>query len=240
MAATTPKRVKVEGSVRPGFEAVREVFAENFTRRHELGGACCVYVHGEKVVDIWGGIRDKQTGAPWNGDTMVVVHSATKGLAAMTLAVAHSRGWLDYEERVAAYWPEFAQHGKERITVRQLLGHQAGLFAIEEPVDRETVADLDRLAVVLARQRPAWPPGTRLAYHALTLGLLRGRAAASSGSPPPKPGPLLPGRDRDTARRGRLHPPARTTFRTRAWRRWRRRDSCRCSGGSRSGSSSRR
>ena len=174
MAATTPKRVKVEGSVRPGFEAVHEVFAENFTRRHELGGACCVYVHGEKVVDIWGGIRDKQTGAPWNGDTMVVVHSASKGLAAMTLAVAHSRGWLDYEERVAAYWPEFAQHGKERITVRQLLGHQAGLFAIEEPVDRETVADLDLLAVVLARQRPAWPPGTRLAYHALSLGFYEG------------------------------------------------------------------
>ena len=105
---------------------------------------------------------------------MVVVHSATKGFAAMTLALAHSRGWLDYEERVARYWPEFAQHGKERITVRQLLAHQAGLFAIEEPVDRSLVADLDRLAVVLARQTPAWEPGTRQAYHAITLGFYEG------------------------------------------------------------------
>lgn len=87
---------------------------------------------------------------------MVVVHSATKRLAAMTLAIAHSRGWLDYEERVATYWPEFAQHDKERVTVRQLLAHQAGLFAICEPVTRDDVADLDRLAVILARQRPAW------------------------------------------------------------------------------------
>jgi CubicO group peptidase (beta-lactamase class C family) len=98
---------------------------------------------------------------------MVVVHSATKGLAAMTLALAHSRGWLDYEKRVATYWPQFAQQGKETITVRQLLSHQAGLFAFDEPVDRNVVADLDRLAVVLARQRPARVPGTRQAYHAL-------------------------------------------------------------------------
>ncbi|HSC98068.1 MAG TPA: serine hydrolase domain-containing protein [Casimicrobiaceae bacterium] len=92
----------------------------------------------------------------------------------MTLAVAHSRGWLDYEQRVSAYWPEFAQHGKERITVRQLLAHQAGLFAIDEPVDRSIIADLDRLAVVLARQKPAWEPGTRQAYHAITLGFYEG------------------------------------------------------------------
>ena len=105
---------------------------------------------------------------------MVIIHSATKGLAAMTLAVAHSRGWLDYEARVSDYWPEFAQHGKDRITVRQLLAHQAGLFAIDEPIDRSVVADLDRLAVVLARQKPAWPAGERQAYHALTLGFYQG------------------------------------------------------------------
>ena len=105
---------------------------------------------------------------------MVLVYSATKGLAAMALALAHSRGWLDYEERVCNYWPEFAQNGKERITVRQLLSHQAGLFAFDEPVDRATVADLDRLAVVLARQKPAWPPGERQAYHAITLGFFEG------------------------------------------------------------------
>jgi CubicO group peptidase (beta-lactamase class C family) len=164
----------VQGQVGRGFEAVREVFAENFARRGELGGACCAYHHGAKVVDLWGGIRNREAGDAWEQDTMVVVHSATKGLAAMTLAVAHSRGWLDYEERVATYWPEFAQQDKERITVRQLLAHQAGLFAFSEPVDRAVVADLDRLAIVLARQKPAWEPGTRQAYHALTLGFYEG------------------------------------------------------------------
>jgi CubicO group peptidase (beta-lactamase class C family) len=164
----------IEGHVNPGFSAVRDVFAENFTRRGELGGACCAYHRGEKVVDLWGGVRNKQTGEPWEHDTMVIVYSATKGLAAMTVALAHSRGWLDYDEPVCVYWPEFAQEGKERITVRQLLAHQAGLFAINEPVDRTVVADLDRLAVVLARQKPAWEPGTRQAYHALTLGFYEG------------------------------------------------------------------
>jgi CubicO group peptidase (beta-lactamase class C family) len=159
-----------KGDVNAAYAAVREVFADNFVQRRELGAACCAYVHGAKVVDLWGGIRDKETGEPWQRDTMVIVYSASKGLAAMTLAIAHSRGWLDYDERVCAYWPEFAQHGKDRITVRQLLAHQAGLFVLDEPVTRELVADLDRLAVVLARQKPAWEPGTRQAYHGITLG----------------------------------------------------------------------
>ena len=147
----------VEGHVSPGFEAVRAAFQENFDRRGELGGACCAYYRGEKVVDLWGGVRRKETGEPWERDTMVVVHSASKGLAAMTLAIAHSRGWLDYDARVAKYWPEFAQNGKQDVTVRQLLAHQAGLFAFDEPVDRSTVADPDRLAEVMARHKPAWP-----------------------------------------------------------------------------------
>jgi CubicO group peptidase (beta-lactamase class C family) len=165
---------EVHGLVSPGFEGVREAFVENFARRRELGGACCAYHHGEKVVDLWAGTRNKRTGEPWEQDTMVIVYSATKGLAAMTLAIAQSRGWLDYEERVARYWPEFAQQGKEKITVRQLLAHQAGLFAFDEPVDRRVLADLDHLAVVLARQKPAWEPGTRQAYHALSLGFYEG------------------------------------------------------------------
>ena len=163
-----------EGYVARGFEAVRDAFEENFARRGELGGACCAYLRGERIVDLWGGVRNKVTGEPWQRDTMVVIHSATKGLAAMTLAIAHSRGWLDYEERVAEYWPEFACRGKQDITVRQLLAHQAGLFAFDEPVDRGVVADLDRLAAVMARQTPAWPPGTRQAYHGLTLGFYEG------------------------------------------------------------------
>jgi CubicO group peptidase (beta-lactamase class C family) len=164
----------VEGFVSRGFEAVRDTFADNFTRRRELGGGCCAYYRGEKVVDLWGGVRNKLTAKPWQQDTMVIVYSATKGLAAMTLAIAHSRGWLDYDERVSTYWPEFAQQGKERITVRQLLAHQAGLYVLDEPITRDLVRDLDRLAVVLARQRPAWEPGSRQAYHAITLGFYEG------------------------------------------------------------------
>jgi CubicO group peptidase (beta-lactamase class C family) len=92
----------------------------------------------------------------------------------MTLALAHSRGLLDYDERVATYWPGFARAGKEAITVRQLLAHQAGLFAFDERVDAGVVADLDRLAGAMERQRPAWPPGERQAYHAITLGFYEG------------------------------------------------------------------
>ena len=164
----------VEGHVSRGFEPVRDAFEKNFARRGELGGACCAFYRGEKVVDLWGGVRNKATGEPWERDTMVVVHSATKGLAAMTLALAHSRRWLDYEERVATYWPEFAQNGKEKITVRQLLAHQAGLFAFNEAVDRRVLANLDELAAVMTRHRPAWEPGTRQAYHGLTLGFYEG------------------------------------------------------------------
>ena len=160
----------MQGSVAPGFEPVAEAFRENFERRGERGAACAVYVRGQKVVDLWGGYRDPNARAPWSADTMVNVFSATKGLAAMTLAVAHSRGWLDYDARVAQYWPEFASNGKEQITVRQLLAHQAGLAALDEKVDLAMVRDPSRLAPVLAQQRPLWEPGSRYGYHTYTIG----------------------------------------------------------------------
>lgn len=160
----------VHGTVAPGFEPVRDEFARNFAARDEVGAACTVYLRGEPVVDLWGGLRDRAAGAPWDADTLVLVFSTTKGLAAMAMAVAHSRGLFDLDERVAAYWPEFAQGGKGRITVRQLLAHQAGLCAIDTPLTPATLHDLDALAAILARQRPAWEPGTRHGYHALTLG----------------------------------------------------------------------
>ena len=174
MTRTTANQVAIGGTVAPGWEPVRDAFVENFRSRGEIGGACAVYRHGEKVVDLWGGVRDAATGAPWDEDTMVLVYSATKGAAAMTLALAHSRGWLDWDERVATYWPEFGQAGKERITVRQLLAHQAGLFGFDEKVDREVIADPDRLAAIMARQRPEWEPGERQAYHAISLGFYEG------------------------------------------------------------------
>jgi CubicO group peptidase (beta-lactamase class C family) len=86
----------IQGYVDGGLEGVRGAFAENFSRRGEVGGACSAFVGGRKVVDLWGGVRNKRTGWRWEWDTMVVVYSATKGLAAMTLAIAHSRGWLHW------------------------------------------------------------------------------------------------------------------------------------------------
>ncbi len=160
----------ISGSAQAGFEAVREAFAENFERGDELGAACSVFYRGEKVVDLWGGIRNKATGERWQEGTMACIASATKGFAAMAMALAQSRGLFEYDDRIAKHWPEFAQRGKGAITIRQLLAHQAGLFALDEHVDVETERDLDRLAVILARQEPAWPPGMRQAYHAISLG----------------------------------------------------------------------
>jgi CubicO group peptidase (beta-lactamase class C family) len=164
----------LQGEVAPGFEEVASEFEKNFAERGEVGAACAVYHEGRKVVDLWGGYRDLKTLASWEQDTLVLVFSATKGISALTVALAHSRGMIDYDEKVATYWPEFAQSGKEDITVRQLLGHQAGLCALDEPLDARVLADLDAVAAILARQRPAWEPGTKFGYHYLSLGLYEG------------------------------------------------------------------
>jgi CubicO group peptidase (beta-lactamase class C family) len=160
----------IDGTVAPGFEDVREEFGENFARRGELGAACAAYVGGEKVVDLWGGYRDAHRQDRWHEDTLVLVYSTSKGMAGIAMAVAHSRGLFEYDATVASYWPEFAQNGKQSITVRQLLAHQAGLSGLDVPLDARKLADLDAVADALARQKPAWEPGTRQGYHALTIG----------------------------------------------------------------------
>ena len=169
--AVADRGVRTEGWVAPGFDEVRAEFHRNFVERGEIGAAVAAYWGGDKVVDLWGGRRTPDGDDPWNEDTMVVVHSTTKGLAAMTAAIANARGWLDYEAPVARYWPEFAQNGKAEITVRQLLGHEAGLVLLDETPRFEVMRDLDSIAHLLARQKPAWPPGTRHGYHAMTIGL---------------------------------------------------------------------
>jgi CubicO group peptidase (beta-lactamase class C family) len=160
----------IDGYVAPGFEAVREEFRANFTRRGELGAAVAAYVGGSRVVDLWGGYRDVSRQDRWLEDTLVLVYSTSKGMAAMAMALAASRGLFSYDEPVSSYWPEFAQNGKAGITVRQLLAHQAGLSGIDAPLNARALADLDGLASVLAEQKPAWEPGTRQGYHALTIG----------------------------------------------------------------------
>jgi CubicO group peptidase (beta-lactamase class C family) len=163
--------VTPNGFVAPGFEEVRIEFARNFVERGDLGAAVSAYWRGQKVVDLWGGRKSPDTDVPWREDTLVIVNSTTKGMAAMTLAIANSRGWLDYDAPIAKYWPEFAQNGKEAITVRQLLAHQAGLVLLDEDLTIEKMHDLDAVADLLARQKPQWIPGTRYGYHAMTIGL---------------------------------------------------------------------
>lgn len=161
---------RVEGEVAPGFERVADVFRENFLRRDELGAAVAAYRGSERLVDLWGGVADRASGVPWKRDTTVLVFSTTKGMAALALAVAHSRGLLDHDAPVSRYWPELAQHGKGAITVRQLLAHQAGLAAVDAPLTLDVLADPDRRDDALARQRPAWEPGEWHGYHALSFG----------------------------------------------------------------------
>jgi CubicO group peptidase (beta-lactamase class C family) len=161
----------IEGSVAPGFEAVREAFERNFTERDEIGAAVAVYWRGRKVADLWGGKRMPGRPDPWEEHTMAVVFSTTKGLAAMALAVAHARGWLDYKQPVSAYWPEFAQQGKAEITVRQLLDHRAGLVLLDQDLHIDELHDLDRVGAILARQKPAWAPGTAHGYHSISMGM---------------------------------------------------------------------
>jgi CubicO group peptidase (beta-lactamase class C family) len=170
MPTTLVSPTLIHGQVSPGFEAVESEFRKNFAERGDLGAAVTVYYRGSKVVDLWGGYRDRASEAQWDQDTMEIVFSTTKGMSAIALAMLNSRGFLDYDAPVVRYWPEFGQNGKENVTVRQLISHEAGLAALDEPLEYSTLADLDQMAQILARQRPEWEPGTRWGYHAVTLG----------------------------------------------------------------------
>ncbi|MFJ4651600.1 serine hydrolase domain-containing protein [Nocardia sp. NPDC088792] len=168
------ERVMVHGEVDGGFGAVADAFRRNFARHGEIGAAVAVFEGDRPVVDLWAGYRDRKRRVPWERDTMAPVWSSTKGMTAFVVASAVSRGLLDYEAPVAEYWPEFGAHGKESITVRQLLDHQAGLAALDRTVRLTDMADRDALAVTLAAQKPLWRPGTRHGYHPITAGLYQG------------------------------------------------------------------
>jgi CubicO group peptidase (beta-lactamase class C family) len=160
----------IHGDVDEGYGRVADAFRRNFAERSEIGAACAFYRDGRKVVDLWGGYRDGVERLPWEHDTLVMVFSSTKGMSSTAIPIAHSRGWIDVEEPVATYWPEFAEHGKAAITVRQLMSHQAGLAVLDRKLSLDDIRDPDRLAAILAAQRPSWEPGTRHGYHAVTLG----------------------------------------------------------------------
>jgi CubicO group peptidase (beta-lactamase class C family) len=160
----------IGGDVDEGYGKVADAFRRNLSSGQEVGAAVAVYRDGRKVVDLWGGYRDGNTRTAWEKDTIVTVFSTTKGVAALTVAVAASRGLIDYDAKVADYWPEFAQAGKGAVTVRQLLGHQAGLPVVKPPLTLADIADPEKLSKRIAAQAPLWPPGSRHGYHAVTLG----------------------------------------------------------------------
>ena len=164
----------VGGDVDEGYGPVADAFRRNFAERGEIGAACAVYRDGRKVVDLWGGYRDGATRRQWERDTVVTMFSTSKGVAGAAIALAHSRGLLDYDRPVADYWPEFAQAGKDGVTVRQLLSHQAGLAVIDRPLSVDDLQDLDVVAAALAAQAPGWEPGAHHGYHGISLGWYEG------------------------------------------------------------------
>lgn len=164
----------IRGSVAPGFEGVADAFTANFEDHGEVGAAVAVYVDGEMVVDLWGGVADTTTGKPYTEDTLQVVYSATKGATAVAANLLVERGVLDMDAPVTDYWPEFAANSKAEIPVRWLLSHQAGLYALDDRPSRESLTDWALVVDALERQSPLWEPGTRHGYHAVTFGFLVG------------------------------------------------------------------
>jgi CubicO group peptidase (beta-lactamase class C family) len=167
----------IEGTVAAGYEKARDAFAENFAREgdyQEVGASFAAFNRGRCIVDLWGGFRNRARSTPWTRDTLINVWSSTKAVTATALAILVDRGLVRYEDKVASVWPEFAQAGKEQITIAQLLSHQAGLPGFIEPTSVEDQWDWQSCVAKLERQKPIWEPGTATSYHAMTFGWLAG------------------------------------------------------------------
>ena len=145
------------------------LFQENFDKFGELGAAVSVWQNGKELLELHGGFRDARREQPWTEETIVLIWSATKGLGSACLLHVLQEHKIDIDRRVGEFWPEFAQAGKEKITLAQLLSHQAGLAALDRKVD---VLDYPAVIDALAKQEPNWPPGTAHGYHARTFGFL--------------------------------------------------------------------
>lgn len=166
--------INVGGFVAPGWEPVKAAFERNFELGEELGASAAVYHRGVKVVDIWGGSFDVTGERPYDDSTLQLVFSTTKGIVAIAVAMCVQRGLIDYNEKVATYWPEFAAHGKGGATVAQLLSHQCGLIAPDAPVTIADALDWKTITAMMADTEPDWPIGSGHGYHALTFGWLAG------------------------------------------------------------------
>src|SRR5437773_2974802 len=150
-------------------QRLKPLFHENFEKLGELGAAVSVWQNGKPIIDRYGGFRDANRENPWTSDTLVLVWSATKGIGSACVLHVLQEHDIELDRRVAQFWPEFSQGSKERITLAQLLSHQAGLCALDRRVD---VLDYDAVIRALEEQRPLWLPGTAHGYHARTFGFL--------------------------------------------------------------------
>ncbi len=162
------------GKVDPVYAAVGDAFARNFRERGEVGAACCVYVGGRPVVDVWGGIADVGSDRPWAADTIALTFSATKGATAICINGLVERGQLDLDAPIADLWPEFAAQGKGAITTRMVLSHRAGLAAVDGELSLEEVLAGGPVVNAIAAQAPQWTPGTAHGYHARSYGWILG------------------------------------------------------------------
>ena len=161
---------RIQGFCTPEFSGVLEAFQRNFAAGQEVGASVCVRIAGKVAVDLWGGFMDEGRTQPWRDDTVSIVYSCTKGATALCAHLLAERGLLDYDAPVSRYWPEFARHGKEAVTVRMMLDHSAGVPALRDPVKPNGMYDWDYMVERLAAEQPFWPPGTRNGYHGLTFG----------------------------------------------------------------------
>ncbi|MFZ2049434.1 MAG: serine hydrolase domain-containing protein [Solirubrobacteraceae bacterium] len=160
----------INGLVESGFEPVREAFAENFSKRGEVGAAFAAVLDGRPVVDLWGGVADRGSGRPWQQDTMQLIFSGTKGLTTLCIAMLIDRGKLRLEDPVCLHWPEFAANGKDSVTVAHVLSHRARLPAVRTPISIEDVLDPQRIEALVAAQPQESDPRAEFIYHARTLG----------------------------------------------------------------------
>jgi CubicO group peptidase (beta-lactamase class C family) len=166
-------RFPIQGRFDTKFSRVVEAFITNFKRGSENGAACAVSIEGELVVDLWGGFTDKTFRGLWAEDTVVCVMSVTKAMTAACVHLLADRGLVDLDAPMARYWPEFAQAGKEAISVRWVLDHRAGLPILDHVPDRG-LYEWETMTRLLAQQKPAWDPGSQAGYHVITHGFLLG------------------------------------------------------------------
>jgi CubicO group peptidase (beta-lactamase class C family) len=163
---------EIKGICNENFMRVREVLERNLASGADIGASAAVFIDGEPVVDIWGGYFDEAKTRAWESETIVNTFSTTKTMMALCMLILADRGEVDLDARVAKYWPDFAQNGKDEVLVRHLLGHSSGLPGWTEPVTLADICDHEKAADLLAKQAPWWKPGTAIGYHPITFGPL--------------------------------------------------------------------